>query len=101
MQQICLTLMNEVGLHARPAAVLVKAANAFRSAIHIRNVTADSAWANAKSILSLLALGVEQGHEVEITAEGADEADAIAALRELIRSEFADRLTAAGGAQPS
>jgi len=101
MEQICLQLTNEVGLHARPAAVFVKSANSFTSAIQIRNVTTGSGWANAKSILSLLVLGVEQGHEVEISAEGVDEAEAITALGELIRSEFAGRLTCAGRVQPS
>jgi phosphotransferase system HPr (HPr) family protein len=101
MEHLRLQITNEVGLHARPAAVFVNAANSFTSAIQIRNVTMGSDWADAKSILSLLVLGVEQGHEVELTAEGADEAEAIAALGELIRSNFALRPTLGAGVQPS
>ena len=97
MKQTRLQITNEVGLHARPAAVFVNVASSFVSAIQIRNATMGSDWADAKSILSLLVLGVEQGHEVEITAEGSDEAEAIAALGELIRSDFAGRLTPGAG----
>jgi phosphotransferase system HPr (HPr) family protein len=97
MQQLQLHITNEVGLHARPAAVFVNAASSFTSAIQIRNVTMGSDWADAKSILSLLVLGVEQGHEVELTAEGADESEAIAALGQLIRSDFALQLTPGAG----
>jgi phosphotransferase system HPr (HPr) family protein len=46
---------------------------------------------DAKSILSVLMLGVERGHEIEVTAEGEDEAPAVQALRELIESDFAGK----------
>src|SRR5690348_4717505 len=96
MEHICLEITNEVGLHARPAAVFVRAARSFAAAINIRDLTTGSAWADAKSILSLLVLGVERGHAVEIAAEGPDAAEAIAALAELIRADFADRASGIG-----
>jgi phosphotransferase system HPr (HPr) family protein len=83
------TVLNPTGLHARPAALFVAAANRFTSTLQVRNVTRNSPWANAKSILSVLTLGVEQHHEIEITAEGPDEDQALGALVQLIASDFA------------
>lgn len=68
-----LTLKNEVGLHARPASIFVKKASDFSSKISVRNLTWNSEWANAKSILSILTLGAEQGHQIGIRATGGDE----------------------------
>ncbi len=83
------SVRNEVGLHARPAAIFVQTANKFRARITIRNVTGGGAFVNAKSILHVLTLGVEQGHEVEIRVEGEDEAAAAEALKQLLVSDFA------------
>jgi phosphotransferase system HPr (HPr) family protein len=83
------SVRNEVGLHARPAAIFVQSANKFRSRITIRNVSSGGTPVNAKSILHVLTLGVEQGHEVEILVEGEDEAAAAATLKQLLVSDFA------------
>jgi len=92
MRQLRLTVVGAVGLHARPAAVFVNEAAKFASKIQVRNATTNSAWVDAKSILSVLTLGVEQNHEIEITAEGPDEAQAAAALEQLITTDFAGKL---------
>ncbi|MDR7402703.1 MAG: HPr family phosphocarrier protein [Armatimonadota bacterium] len=92
MKRLRLTVVNEVGLHARPAAVFVSEAARFASRIRVRNATTDSGWVDAKSILSVLTLGVEQNHEIEIAVEGPDEDQAAAALERLIASDFAGRL---------
>lgn len=91
MQNIRLKVINEVGLHARPAAEFVKTAMQFKCKLMVRNATKDSASADAKSILSMLTLGVEKNHEIELSAEGEDEMQAIQTLRELIESDFAGR----------
>jgi phosphotransferase system HPr (HPr) family protein len=91
MQTIQLKVINPVGLHARPAAEFVKSAAQFKSKIAVRNLTRQTATVDAKSILSVLTLGVEKDHEVELTAEGEDEAQAIQSLRQLIESDFAGR----------
>ena len=83
-----IVVMDPVGLHARPAALFVKLANKFNADILICNLTTSSEWLNAKSILSLLSCGVRQGDQIGIKAEGADEAAAIEALEELVRSDF-------------
>ena len=91
MQKITLQVINEVGLHARPASEFVKLAGQFQADLQVRNETTGSAAVDAKSILSVLTLGVEKGHEIELTGEGKDESEALQALRELIESDFAGK----------
>jgi len=91
MQKITLQVINEVGLHARPASEFVKLAAQFKSNLQVRNVTRSSNAVDAKSIISILTLGVEKGHEIELTAEGDDEEIAMEALRDLIESDFAGK----------
>lgn len=79
------TLQHEAGLHARPAAQFVKAASRFASTITVR---AGDKQANAKSIIQVLALGARQGTTITISAEGADEADAVATLSALVAGNF-------------
>lgn len=88
MQEMTLTIHNKVGLHARPAALFVQTANQFQSkVIAVR----DEREANAKSILSVLSLGVNQGTVVTIRAEGEDEAQAIEAIRLLVENNFGEK----------
>jgi phosphotransferase system HPr (HPr) family protein len=81
---------NPSGLHARPAATLVKAAAGFRSQISIRDITRGSGPVNAKSLLAVLGCGVERSHRIAISADGEDEAAAIQALQELAESGFGE-----------
>ena len=91
MQVVREWVRNEVGLHARPAAIFVQSAGKFRSRITIRNVKSGGQPVNAKSILHVLTLGVGQGDEVELLIEGEDEANAAASLRQLFVSDFANQ----------
>jgi phosphocarrier protein HPr len=91
MKKTKLLVTADVGLHARPAAVFVQQANKFDSEISVRNVTADGDWADAKSILSVLTLGVEKDHEIELEVDGPDESEAVAALTDLVQSNFGDK----------
>jgi phosphotransferase system HPr (HPr) family protein len=81
---------HKVGLHARPAAMFVKLAASFPCTITVRNVTADGKAVNAKSILSVLALGVEQGHTIAIEADGEQAAAALQALEKLVHDNFGE-----------
>lgn len=90
MKKAELTVTNKVGLHARPAALFVKTASQFGSDVKVRNVTGGGEFVNAKSILKILAIGVSQNHQIEISAEGADEDQAVAALTELVQSNFGE-----------
>jgi phosphotransferase system HPr (HPr) family protein len=85
MPEKTVTVHHEVGLHARPAARFVKSAKQFSSTIRVIH---DEREANAKSILSVLTLGVEQGAVITIHAEGDDAAEALTALTELVESNF-------------
>jgi phosphocarrier protein len=91
MKQLILKVFNEVGLHARPAAIFVKESNRYHSNIRLRNLTSQSRWTDAKSILGVLTLGVEQNHEVELEIEGPDEDQAASSLRDLILTDFANK----------
>lgn len=74
----------ETGIHARPATLLVQAASKFASNI---NLEYKGRAVNLKSIMGVMSLGVGQGADVVITAEGADEAEAIAAIDETMKKE--------------
>lgn len=91
MPEIELTVEHEVGLHARPAALFVRMASTFASEITVANLSTGAAPVNAKSILSLLTSGVEYGHRIRITAQGADEDAALQALRRLVESNFNEK----------
>jgi len=78
-------IQNKYGLHARPAALLVKTSGKFKSEI---NIAKDGIVANGKSIMGLMTLVAESGSEIEITVEGIDEEDAMRAIQELIENKF-------------
>ena len=69
----------ETGIHARPATLLVQTASKFSSDL---NLEYKGKSVNLKSIMGVMSLGVGQGADVTITAEGADEAAAIHCLPE-------------------
>lgn len=91
MRETRLIITHPAGLHARPAALFVRTAAGFQSSVRARNLTRDPAReADVKSILSLMTLGVEHDHELLVRAEGPDEEAAIAALTELVQSNFGE-----------
>ena len=90
MQEAIITVAHEVGLHARPAATFVKTAKQYASAITVTNLTRGSEGADAKSLVQIFKAAVAQDHEIKITADGADENEAIAALVGLIESNFGE-----------
>jgi phosphocarrier protein len=79
---------NKVGLHARPAAVLVQTARMFKSDITVEK---DSKRASAKNAFELLALAVEKGAVVTVEIEGSDETEAMKALEVLVHNRFGER----------
>ena len=74
----------ETGIHARPATLLVQAASKFNSDIQL---TYKDKSVNLKSIMGVMSLGVGQGADVKISADGDDESDAIEALAEAMKKE--------------
>jgi phosphotransferase system HPr (HPr) family protein len=85
---------NPSGLHARPAAVFVRAAAKFHCGIRLQNLTAGRPEADAKSILGVLTAGVARGHRIRLVADGDDAEQAIAELRALIESGLGETLDA-------
>ncbi len=79
------TVVNELGLHARPAAEFVKLAGRFKSEI---TVAKDGEPVNGKSIMGVMTLAAECGAELTLRAEGADAEVAVAALEALVANEF-------------
>ena len=95
MPEATLEVRNPSGLHARPAAAFVKAANTFKSEIRIANLSRDPAHeVSARSLLAVLALGVSRGHQVRISAEGEDGEEAIRVLRELVEGGLGEIIAA-------
>lgn len=78
-------IVNELGLHARPAAEFVKLASKFQSEIRVRR---DDMTVNGKSIMGVMTLAAEQGSELVISANGADAEEAVQALARLVESGF-------------
>jgi phosphocarrier protein HPr len=76
---------NELGLHARPAALFVQLASRFASEIFLRKSGVE---VNGKSIMGVMMLAAERGSTLEIRAEGTDEEHAVAALIELVHAGF-------------
>ena len=79
------TIVNEVGLHARPATFFIQKANTFKASIWIEK---EDRRVNAKSLLGVLSLGIVKGTEISLIADGADEAEAVEGLAALIEGEF-------------
>lgn len=78
---------NKIGLHARPASLIVNEASKFESEVTILK---DGQAAIAKSMVSLLTLRVKMDDEIVISAEGSDEQNAVKALVELVNSKFGE-----------
>jgi phosphotransferase system HPr (HPr) family protein len=81
------TLTNETGLHARPASLFVQTAEDFSSQI---KVIRGEEEVNAKSIMGIMSLGVEQKTKFTIRAEGEDEEKAVSTLVDLVENEFGE-----------
>lgn len=82
MKQTTLVLTNPTGLHARPAAEMVKAAAKFKSKIILEG---NGKKVDAKSIILVLGLGLRQNDSITISAQGEDEEPAVEMLAELVQ----------------
>ncbi|MDR1037915.1 MAG: HPr family phosphocarrier protein [Deltaproteobacteria bacterium] len=84
MKELDYTIRDEAGMHARPAGVLVKRMQGFKS-----EILADKGAkrVSLKKLFALMGLGIRQGETVHVTAEGEDEDEAIAAALEVMRQE--------------
>lgn len=85
MKEFTYTITDAIGIHARPAGMLVKAAKAFSSAITLE---VNDKSADAKRLMAIMSLGVKSGMEVVIKAEGDDEDAAIAQMEEFMKANL-------------
>ena len=83
-----LVITNKVGLHLRPAGLLVQTAARFQSKMVLLFA---GKTANAKSIMSVMKLGVSMGDTIVVQAEGEDAEHAIAALTDLVHGNFGEK----------
>ncbi len=80
-------VINKLGLHARPSAMLVQKASKFKSEIKLLK---DDVEVNAKSILSVMMLAAEVGSFISLKAEGEDEKQAVEAIAKLFEEKFGE-----------
>lgn len=81
------TIINDVGLHARPATFFIQKANSFKASIWIEK---DDRRVNAKSLLGVLSMGITKGTVVTVIADGDDEIEAVEGLESLILTGLND-----------
>lgn len=85
MKEFKYVITDELGIHARPAGLLVKEAAKFQSDIKI---TKGEKEADAKRIFGIMGLAAKKGDEIVLTADGTDEADAITAIEEFLKANL-------------
>ena len=85
MKEFTYVITDEIGIHARPAGMLVKEAKAFTSKVTLE---ANGKTADATKLMAVMSLGVKNGAEVVIKAEGDDEDAAIAKMEEFMKENL-------------
>lgn len=85
MYELEIVLMNELGLHARPASIVAKQASKFNSHITLFK---DGKEYNAKSIINILSMEASKGDRLKIVANGDDESKAVEELRIIIEKDI-------------
>ena len=86
MKEFTYTIKDELGIHARPAGLLAKAAKAYGDTTI--TVTKDGNTVKASQLMKLMGLGVKQGNEITIAADGPAEDEAIAAMRKFFEENL-------------
>ena len=84
MIQKKMTINISTGLEARPVAVFVQVASQFDSSIYVESGKKN---VNAKSIMGMMTLGLDMGEEITLSANGEDEAEAMASMEEYLNSK--------------
>ena len=82
-----LTIVNRLGMHARPAAMFVRIASRYRCEIWVEK---DGEEINGKSIMGLMMLAAGQGSKLRVRCEGPDARDALCELEQLIAGRFSE-----------
>lgn len=86
--EVTLTVPTEQGLHARPAVLFVKTIKSFDATVMVKNLTEDKGPFEASSLISVMLVAARKGHMVQITAEGPQKEEVIAAVVDLFERNF-------------
>ncbi len=86
MKEFKYTITDPLGIHARPAGLLAKTAKGFGDTVV--TVTKDGSTVKASQLMKLMGLGVKQGHEITVAAEGPAEEEAIAAMKKFFEENL-------------
>ncbi len=89
MQRVEATVVNKLGVHARPSATITQLASKFKCEVWMEK---GSRRINAKSIMGVMMLAAAKGSTIVIEVDGPDENEAAAALQELIASGFGEEI---------
>jgi phosphocarrier protein len=85
MTERIVTIRNRAGMHARPAALLVKTASSFAAQVYIEK---DGERVNGKSIMGVITLGATYNSQLKVIADGPDEVAALDAMERLFENRF-------------
>lgn len=97
MVERSVSVTNQPGIHARPAALFVKRAAQFRAEVFVRH---GDLTINGKSIMGVMMLAAETGALLTISADGPDEVEAVEALVDLVHGGFGELKLGAGEERP-
>ena len=86
--KLTLVVRNEQGIHARPAAMIVSAANKYQADVYVEK---DGEQVNGKSIMGLMMLAAAKGTELKFTAIGQENDQLLNDLKDLFDRKFTDR----------
>lgn len=85
MKEMKHIIQDELGIHARPASLLVKVSREFQCKV---TISKDGNSADAKSILRIMGLGVKKGDEITMTFNGSDEAEALTTIKVFLETNI-------------
>lgn len=85
METFQYVIQDELGIHARPAGLLVKEASKFKSDITVKY---GEKSASAKKLMAMMAMGIKSGNEITVSCEGTDEEEAASALKLFFKNHF-------------
>lgn len=85
MREIQYQIRDELGIHARPAGMLVKEASNYQSHICLKK---DDRTADMKKILNIMQMGIKKGDIIYVTAEGPDEEKAVLAIQKILEQSL-------------
>jgi len=89
-REITLIVPNNQGLHARPAVLFVKTIGRFNAKVMVRNLTENKGPVEANSLISVMTLAAQQGHQVHISAVGEEKDEVIDAIKALFERNLED-----------